>query len=66
MSRNRTALPQKRPWLDGYGLNRGNVSVVKFDIADIISFDAVLTSYDTIPDESAVLFNVVLLNEGEG
>ena len=31
-----------------------------------IAFHTVLTSYSTIPDESAVLFNEVLLNQGEG
>ena len=34
--------------------------------SETISFNAALTSYDTIPDESAVLFNVVLLNVGDG
>ena len=35
-------------------------------ISDTIAFHTVLTSYDTIPEGSAVLFNEVLLNEGEG
>ena len=35
-------------------------------ISDTIAFHTVLTSYDTIPDEIAVLFNEVLLNVGDG
>ena len=37
-----------------------------FEISGTIAFHTVLTSYDTVPDESAVLFNEVLLNEGDG
>ena len=35
-------------------------------LSDTIAFHTVLTSYSTIPDESTVLFNEVLLNEGDG
>ena len=35
-------------------------------ISDTIAFHTVLTSYDTIPEPSTVLFNEVLLNEGDG
>ena len=35
-------------------------------IADTIAFHVVLTSYDTISTGSAILFNEILLNEGEG
>ena len=35
-------------------------------ISDTIAFHTVLTIYDTIPDESVVLFDEVLLNEGDG
>ena len=35
-------------------------------IAETIAFHTVLTSYSTIPYETAVEFNVVLLNEGDG
>ena len=35
-------------------------------VSDTIAFHSVLTSYDTIPGESAVIFNEVILNEGEG
>ena len=35
-------------------------------LSDTVAFHAVLTAYSSIPDESAVLFNEVLLNEGEG
>ena len=31
-----------------------------------IGFHTVLTSYSTIPESSAVLFNEILLNEGDG
>ena len=37
-----------------------------FSIPDTIAFHTVLTSYNTIPEESAVVFNEVLLNEGDG
>ena len=37
-----------------------------FSIAETIAFHTVLTAYDTITDESAVLFNNVVLNQGEG
>ena len=35
-------------------------------ISDTIAFTAALTSYLRIPEESAVEFNEVLLNEGDG
>ena len=35
-------------------------------VLDTIAFHTVLTSYETIPTGSAVLFNEVLLNEGDG
>ena len=34
--------------------------------SDTIAFHTVLTSYDAITEGSAVLFNEVLLNEGDG
>ena len=34
--------------------------------SDTIAFHVVLTSYSSIPDETPVLFNEVLLNEGDG
>ena len=34
--------------------------------SDTIAFHTVLTTYDTIPDESAVEFDLVLLNQGDG
>ena len=37
-----------------------------FCISDTVAFHTVLTSYNTIIPESAVLFNEVLLNEGDG
>ena len=37
-----------------------------FYISDTIAFHLVLTSYDTISEESVVLFKEILLNEGEG
>ena len=36
------------------------------NILDTITFSAALTSYDTIDYGSTVLFNEVLLNEGDG
>ena len=35
-------------------------------ISETIAFTAALTFYSSIPDEAAVEFNVVLLNEGDG
>ena len=35
-------------------------------VLDTIAFHSVLTSYSTIPDGSTVIFNEVLLNEGDG
>ena len=35
-------------------------------ISDTIAFHTVLTPYSNIPFQSAVLFNEVLLNEGDG
>ena len=40
--------------------------IVNFLLSDTIAFHTVLTSYDSIPAGSAVLFNEVLLNEGDG
>ena len=37
-----------------------------FYVLETIAFHSILTSYSSIPDESAVLFNEVLLNEGLG
>ena len=34
--------------------------------SETIAFTAALNSYSSIPDEAAVEFNVVLLNEGDG
>ena len=40
---------------------------IKFlPIPDTIAFHSVLTSYSSIPDESTLIFNEVLLNEGDG
>ena len=33
---------------------------------DTIAFHSALTSYSTIPNQSEVVFNEVLLNEGDG
>ena len=35
-------------------------------VSEIIAFHTSLTSYSTIPDEAVLLFNEVLLNEGDG
>ena len=35
-------------------------------VLETIAFHSILTSYSTIPFGSAVLFNEVLLNEGDG
>ena len=35
-------------------------------MSETIAFTAVLTSYDTIPDESTVLFNEVVTNKTNG
>ena len=40
--------------------------ILNFLISETIAFHAVLTSYSTIPIDSAVLFNEGVLNEGEG
>ena len=40
--------------------------ILNFLLSETIAFHTVLTSYSSIPDESAVLFNEVLLNEGDG
>ena len=37
-----------------------------FSVSDTIAFYSVLTSYSTIRPDSAVIFNEVLLNEGDG
>ena len=37
-----------------------------FFFSDTIAFHSALTSYSTIPDESAIVFNEVVLNEGDG
>ena len=34
--------------------------------ADTIAFHSALTSYSTIPDETAVVFNEVIFNQGDG
>ena len=39
---------------------------ILFYILDTIAFHTVLTSYSSIPIGSAVQFNEVLLNEGDG
>ena len=44
----------------------GSIRYWNFYVSETITFHTVLTSYGTIPDESAVLFNEVLLNEGNG
>ena len=35
-------------------------------ISDTIAFHSILTFYSAIPIDSAILFNKVLLNEGDG
>ena len=40
--------------------------MIFFPITDTIAFNTVLTSYVSISEGSAFLFNEVLLNEGDG
>ena len=47
-------------------VRRNNLNIYKIYISDTIAFHTVLTSYDTITENSAVLFNEILLNEGDG
>ena len=48
-----------------FELNELNWIFIKF-LSDTIAFHSTLTSYPTIPDETAVAFNEVILNEAEG
>ena len=42
------------------------ISITFVSVSDTIAFYSVLTSYDTIPFDSTLIFNEVLLNEGDG
>ena len=39
---------------------------VFYFVSDTIAFHSVLTSYSTIPDGSNILFNEIILNQGDG
>ena len=43
----------------------GNSSVGELEVKTI-AFNSILTSYDTIDEGDTVVFNLVLLNEGNG
>ena len=40
--------------------------ILNFLLSETIAFHTVLTSYDTIAGQSVVVFNEVVLNEGDG
>ena len=59
-------IANRKTQIKGVVVSSFTLKIATFFTAETIAFNAVLISFDTIPDESAVLFHEVLLNEGDG